>query len=579
MQELQSELTDIRAVNRGALIAVVIFSSTLNFLLLGGSLYMMLVYDSVLPSRSMATLFGLLIMLLVVYLFQGGLDNLRARILESLAVALDQQLSRRVQRAIDALAQRGRQSAGDGLSPMHDLDNVRTFLGSTGPANLLDFPWIFFFLIVLALLHVWLAVTALAGAAILLGIAVLTDRKTRAATQQVAVLASVRNAMAAGNVRHGEMLRVMGMQGRMLDRWQDTNDAFVAAQSQLSRTVNRLGGVGRIFRLFLQSLVLTVGAVLVIEGKASGGVIFASSILAGRALAPIDQAIGNWRTFATARLSWSRLSELLKAAPQETAPDMALPPPSAELRVSQLHVAPPGSARRMVQGVDFSLKAGSALAVIGPSAAGKSSLARALVGAWPWAAGEIRLDGATPDQWATEELGRHIGYLPQTVELLQGTVFENIARFDPAAGSEAVIKAAQAAAIHDMITGMPMGYETPVGMDGDQLSGGQRQRIGLARALYGDPFLVVLDEPNSNLDVDGEAALERAIRGIKARGGIAIVVAHRPSTLASVDYVLVLRNGKMAAFGEREAVLEKLTATPREPMRPRVVAGKDNQHA
>ncbi len=559
---MQAELRAFFAVRRRAVLAVLALSSALNILLLAGSLYMMLVYDSVLPSHNVSTLLGLLVMLIVVYAFQAVIENLRSQLLEHMAIAFDAQFSRRVQQAMSALAHRGQKSAGDGLTAMRDLDQLRAFLSSSAPGTLLDAPWVVFFILVLALLHVWLAITALAGALVLLGLARLTNRLTRDGTQRVAALTAYRNASAETHLRHVDMLSAMGMRGRLLDRWQRLNNEYLAAHSQLASRINKLGGLGRVFRMLLQSLVLTVGALLVIDGKASGGMIFASSILVGRALAPIDQAIANWRTFAATRLSFERLSQLLAQVPPDDGISVALPPPVSELKLTGVAVAPPGTRQLAVQGVTFHLRAGSAVAIIGPSGAGKSSLARAIVGAWPPVAGDVRLDGATLDQWSPEELGRHFGYLPQSVELLDGTIFENIARFDAYASSEAVIAAAKAAGVHDMIVGFAEGYEARVGYEGEHLSAGQRQRIGLARALYGNPFLVVLDEPNSNLDSDGENALDCAIQQLLARNAIVVLVAHRPSALASVDHVLMLRDGRMAAFGPKNEVLEKFVSRP-----------------
>lgn len=562
--DMQAELRSFLSFRKHAVIAIVALSSALNVLLLGGSLYMMLVYDSVLPSHNISTLMGLLAMLVVVYGFQTGIENLRSQLLEQLAIALDNQFSRRVQRAIATLAHRGHRAPGDGLSGMRDLDQIRSFLSSSAPANLLDVPWVIFFVFVLALLHVWLATTALAGALILMALAALTNRLTGEEMKKLSGLTAYRNEQAETHLRHVEMLAAMGMRERLLDRWQSLNGEYLAAQSKLARTINRFGGLGRVFRMLLQSLVLTVGAVLVIEGKASGGIIFASSILVGRALSPIDQAIANWRNFAATRLSLKRLSQLLAQVPPDDGVSILLPPPVAELRLTGVAVAPPGTRLVTVQGVTLSLRAGSAMAVIGPSGAGKSSLARSIVGAWSPVGGDVRLDGASLDQWSPEELGRHIGYLPQSVELLEGSIFENIARFDPDAGSEGVIEAAKAAGIHDMIVGLPEGYETRVGFDGERLSAGQRQRIGLARGLYGNPFLIVLDEPNSNLDADGESALEAAIRQVLERKGIVVIIAHRPSALACVDHVLFLRDGRMAAFGPKNDVLEKFVTRPGE---------------
>lgn len=547
---------------RTAFVTVAILSAVLNVLLLGGSLYMMMIYDSVLPSHSLPTLFSLLAMIVVVYVFQALFDTMRARILSDVGAGLDRELAPEVQRVISDAAMRGGKATGDGLIPMRDLDQIRSFLSGSGPAAMIDLPWIIFFLGVLFLLHYWLGITALIGAIILIGLTILTDRRTRAPIGALSQIAAVRSGMAESNVRHAEILTALGMRGRMRDRWVEVNSVYLAANDRMSRTVGLLGGMSKIFRMLLQSVILTVGAVLVINGKASGGVIFASSILSGRALAPVDSAIANWRGFAAARLGWRRINDLLARTPDDAAITTILPRPKAELSVQSLVVAPPGTQRITVQNADFRLLAGEALGIIGPSAAGKTSLGRALIGVWKPVRGAVRLDNATLDQWDPDTLGAFIGYLPQTVELLDGTVAENIARFDPEPDSAAVIAAAEVAGVHEMIVRLPSGYGTPVGADGSELSAGQRQRIGLARALYKDPFVVLLDEPNSNLDTAGEIALERAVASIRRRGGIAILIAHRPSALSQVSHVCFMREGRIEAFGPRDETLEKITAKP-----------------
>lgn len=543
---------------RTAIVTVAVLSAILNVLVLAGSIYMMLVYDSVLPSHSLPTLFSLLGMLVVVYAFQGVFDAMRTRILTDVGSALDQELAPEVQRLMSTAALKGHKGGGDGMTPMRDLDQIRSFLSSGGPAALLDLPWIGFFLLILAMLHVWLGVTALVGALVMIGLTMLTERATKKPSRLVAQITAWRSGMAESNLRHAEVLTALGMQRRMRDRWVEVNQHHLAAQDRLARAIGSIGGSAKVFRLFLQSLILTVGALLVIDGKASGGVIFASSILSGRALAPIDTAIANWRGFSAARAGWKRLNAMFQHLPAPADTHVLLPAPSKELAVEQLAVAPPGVERVAAQGIAFRLEAGDGMGVIGPSAAGKTSLARALIGSWPALKGTIRFDGATPDQWDADTFGGFLGYLPQTVELLDGSVAQNIARFDPSATSDEVIAAATAAGVHEMIVKLPQGYETPVGSEGAQLSAGQRQRVGLARALFRDPFLVLLDEPNSNLDAAGEDALAAAIAGVRARGGIAIVIAHRPSALAQVSHVLFMRDGRMEAFGPRDQVMSRI---------------------
>lgn len=566
--ERDGELWEVVRNYKKVFIVVLCVSAVLNVLLLGGSLYMMMVYDSVLPSHSIPTLAGLMILVMIVYLFQGFFENMRAGMLADVANSVERELSGRVQSAMSQLALTGRKMPGDGLSPMHDLENVRAFM-SNGVATLLDLPWVIFFLAILSVLHIWLGVTALVGAIILFSLTLFTNRAMKQPTEQLLQLSAYRNGAAETNLRHVELLTALGMCGRMQQRWSRLNALYTAAQNKLARSGAALGGLSRILRLALQSIILTVGALLVIEGKASAGVIFAASVLSARALAPVDQAIANWKSLISARVGWMRLTEMLKCVPATAGVSLRLPAPIQKLEVEKLVVAPPGTRQITVNGVELRLNAGDACAVIGPSGAGKSSLGRALVGAWRPSHGTIRLDGATQDQWDPEHFGEFIGYLPQTIELLDGTIAENIARFDPSATSEAVVAAARAAAVHDLITGLPQGYDTRVGADGQALSGGQRQRIGLARALYKDPFLVLLDEPNSNLDSEGEAALAAAIASVRERGGIVVVISHR--ALGQVSHVLLMREGRMEIFGPAADVMARLRQRQKMP-RENVVA-------
>ncbi len=565
------ELWDVVRDYRQVFIVVLCVSAILNVLLLGGSLYMMMVYDSVLPSRSIPTLVGLAILVMIVYAFQGFFENMRAGMLADVANAVEQKLSGRVQGAISQLALAGQKLPGDGLGPMRDLENVRAFLAS-GAVAMIDLPWILFFLGVLFALHVWLGVTTLVGAVVLFSLTLITNRVMKQPAEQLSQLSAHRNGAAETNLRHVELLTALGMRNRMQQRWGRSNSAYAAAQNKLARSGAALGGLSKMLRLALQSLILTVGALLVLDDKASGGVIFASSILSARALAPVDQAIVNWKGFISARIGWLTLSEMLKRVPAPQPVSLRLPRPERRLEVEKLVVAPPGSRQMTVNGATFQLSAGDACAVIGPSGAGKSSLGRALIGAWRPARGTIRFDGASLDQWDPEHFGEWVGYLPQSVELLDGTIAENIARFDPDATSEGVLAAAKAAAVHDLITSLPQGYETRVGTDGEALSGGQRQRIGLARALYGDPFFILLDEPNSNLDGEGEAALAAAIASVRKRGGILVVISHRADILGRVSHIMLLRGGRMEAFGPAAEIMARLRQKPKKLAQENVVA-------
>jgi len=555
-----SELHEALAACWHAFIAIGLMSGLINILYLTGSFYMLEVYDRVLPSRSVPTLVALSILALTLFTFQGVLDVIRSRVMVRIAASLDERLSSRVYDIVVQLPLRSK-TPGDGLAPIRDLDQIRSFLISTGPLALFDLPWMPIYVFICFLFHPWIGTAALVGALILTSLTVLSEFKTRKPSRASMVHVGARNALAETSRRNAEVIRAMGMAPRMARVWGDANAKYLTMQQQTSDVAGGLGAISKVLRFALQSGVLGLGAYLVLQQQATAGIIIAASIIVARALAPVELAVANWRGFVAARQSWRRLSELLIGTDSGAEP-MALPPPRSNLVVESVIGSPPGIQRIVVQDVSFSLKAGQGLGVIGPSASGKSSLARLIVGVWAPMRGKVRLDGAALDQWSAAELGPHIGYLPQDVELFAGTVAQNIARFEPDAPSEAVIAAAQAASVHDMIVRLPEGYETQIGEGGAVLSAGQRQRIALARALYRDPFLVVLDEPNSNLDADGDKALTQAIMRARARGAIVIVVAHRPSALAGVDQVLAMLNGRPHALGPRDEILAKLFNAP-----------------
>lgn len=551
---------------RSSLVLVIVASVLLNLLVFAGTIYMMLVYDSVLPSRSIPTLVGLFAMIVLVYLFQALFEAIRGEAMLSVANGVHDDLFAAVHHATVSRPLRAAADKGDGLQPIRDLDAIHTFLAGPGPTALIDMPWVIVFLFVLTALHWWLGLTALVGVVVLSAIALWSNRRTASATRQLQSVIGQRSASAQAEIRNAETAVAMGMQERLLTRTRAWEADFLESQSRLSRLVSRFGGAGRTFRVFLQSLILTVGALLVIDDKASGGVILASSVLSGRALAPVDSAIANWRGLVAASTGWERIVQLINAFQKAPPRSIELGAPSAELTIRDLWVAPPGVQRMTVQGAALSLTPGQALAIIGPSAAGKTSLMKAMLGIWRPQRGEVRLDGATLDQWAAESLGRHIGYVPQTVELVDGTIGENIARFDPDATSDGVIAAARAAGMHETILAMPDGYDTRLTGGGLELSAGQRQRVGLARALYGEPFLVALDEANSNLDAAGDAALAKAVEDVRKRGGIVVMITHRPATLGPISHVAVMAGGRIVDLGERDEVMKRLsTANPGEP--------------
>ena len=555
-----SELAAALGACRRAFLAIALFSGMSNLLMLTGALFMLEIYDRVLPSRSVPTLVALLILAAGLYGAQGIIDMIRSRILVRIGLSLDEAMSLRVYDAIVRLPLKvgGR---GDGTQPIRDLDMVRGFLSGSGPTAFFDLPWMPVYLAICFLFHTYIGLTALAGAIILVTLTVVTEVKTRRPTRSATQFAVARNALLEASRRNAEAITAMGMVGRISKRWNDLNRNYVASSGRASDVGGGLGAMSKVLRLLLQSAILAVGAWLVINQQSTPGIIIAGSILGARALAPVDLAIANWRGFVGARQSWQRLSRLLGHLPPKIDP-MALKPPARTLVVQNAAVTPPGQQKIVCQDVNFTLTAGKALGVIGPTASGKSSLARMLVGVWTPVRGTVRLDGATIDQWSPEALGRYIGYVPQDVELFNGTVAQNISRFDEPPDPDAVIAAAQAAGVHDLIINLPDGYETNIGEHGSALSAGQAQRVALARALYRDPFLVVLDEPNSNLDAEGDEALTRAILGVRARGGITVVVAHRPSAIAGVDYILVMAKGRQQQFGPKEEILTRVTQAP-----------------
>lgn len=570
-QSPQTSLAAALLSFRGAFTGIGVVSAIINVLALTGSFFMLQVYDRAVPSSSVPTLIGLGILAAFLYAFQGVLELIRSRLLVRIGVALDFKTSGPVYIAMMRLPLRTK-VPGDGLQSFRDLDQVRSFLSSAGPTALFDLPWMPFYIAICFLFHFWIGVTALLGAIILFGLTLLAELLTKRPTQLASGHAANRGALADATRRNVEVLQAMGFGDRFAERWSQINVDYLNAHAKASDVAGTLGTISKILRMVLQSGMLAIGAYLVIQQEATGGIMIASSIMMGRALAPVELAIGHWKGFVSARQSWSRLKQLLAILKEEKT-TLELPPPKASISVEAVALSPPGDRKLVVWDATFALAAGDGLGIIGPSASGKSSLARALVGIWLPAAGAVRLDGASLDQWTSRDLGRHIGYLPQDVQLFSGTIAENIARFDPVASGEAILDAATQAGVHDMIVHLPEGYDTQVGESGSALSAGQRQRVALARALYGDPFLVVLDEPNSNLDTEGEVALTRAIQAIRNRQGIAIVIAHRPSALASLDQVAVMANGRIQAFGPKAEILNKMTRQPQQPATLKVVAG------
>ncbi len=563
-QKSGSGIQPIAGAFKGAIVAMAVISGTVNLLALTGSMYMMQVYDRVLSSRSISTLVALSILAFGLYLFQGLLEITRSQSLVRIAGRIDRNYMVPAHSAALRLSLLGRQG-GEAQQPIRDVDTIRGFLSGQGPVAILDLPWMPLFIAFVFVLHPVLGWVTVGGAIVLVCMTLLTERRTTEPTKALTQAMSKRATLLESHTRHAEVLRAMGFSHRAMARFQAANSEHVALQRQLTDVTTGFSAISRTIRLVLQSALLGIGAYLVIEGQMSAGAIIACSIASSRAYAPIEAAIANWKGFVAARQSATRLSAVVSANADKPDPSLELPAPAKSLKLENISVAIPGSQRTVINNVSFELTAGQALAIIGQSAAGKSSLARALVGVWPVVRGAVRLDNGDIRHWSEELLGSHIGYLPQDVELFDGSITDNIARFTDDPDSMKVIAAAKAAGVHEMVLRLPEGYETKLGERGTALSAGQRQRIALARALFDDPFLVVLDEPNSNLDAEGEEALAGAIQSVRDRGGILVVVAHRSGVLAAVDMVAVMGNGQLTAFGEKNEVLRKAVRSAQGP--------------
>ncbi|GAB4386172.1 type I secretion system permease/ATPase [Albidovulum sp.] len=552
----RGELAAIRRGSLGLMAAIGLFSAFVNLLMLTGPLFMLQVYDRVLGSRSNETLLALFVLVAFLFAMMGVLDLARGRVASRLAARFQAALDRRVFAA--ALA-RSALRPDDALAAtgLRDLETIRQFLASQVFLAFFDTPWTPIFLAAVFIFHPLLGWLALAGGGVLFLVALLNQITTRSAVLSAQARAHLADRLADQYRDEADAIRSMGMQGASFARWAKARGEALAQSLRAVENAGLYASATRVFRLFLQSAMLALGAYLVLRGELTPGAMVAASILMGRALAPVEAAIGGWASFQRAREARQRLIALLGATPPE-ARRTALPAPRAILEARQLTVVPPGQSQASLRMVSFRLEPGKALGVIGPSGAGKSSLARAVTGLWRPAGGWIRLDGATLDQYAPEELGRHVGYLPQRVTLFDGTIAENIARLAPEPDDRAVVEAAKKAAAHQMILDLPDGYDTRVSQAGGRLSGGQIQRIGLARALYGDPTILVLDEPNSNLDNDGSLALNAAIRAMKARGHSVIIMAHRPAAIQECDLLMVLDNGTRRAYGPRDEVLKAM---------------------
>ncbi len=550
----KSELSAAIWSLRGIFYMTGAFSFFINMLLLVPTIYMLQIYDRVLTSRNELTLWFLTLIMLGLYLLMGAIEGVRSRLLVRAGMRFDDALNKRVfTAAFEQNLRAGNASAGQALV---DLTNIRQFVTSAGVLAFFDAPWAPIFIAVIFYIDPMLGWFSIGATVVLVSLALVTELATRKPLADANGAAMNSNRFADDNLRNAEVIDAMGMLPDLRKRWLARHEDHLVLQSVASDRAGLISSVTKFVRLSVQSLILGLGALLAIEGKITPGAMIAGSILLGRALSPVDLAINTWKALVSARASYERLNEMLARFPARGT-GMSLPAPKGEVRVENLMATAPGTQTLILRGVNFAIPAGEIVAIIGPSASGKSTLARLLVGVWQPASGKVRLDGADVYLWNKDELGQYVGYLPQDIELFDGTIAENISRFseiDP----DKVIAAARRAGVHEMILRFPKGYDTPIGRSGSFLSGGQRQRIGLARALYGDPSLVVLDEPNSNLDEAGEAALVQAVMELKAHGKTVVVITHRTSIIGVVDKILFLREGQLQLFGPRQEVLATL---------------------
>jgi ATP-binding cassette subfamily C exporter for protease/lipase len=550
----RSELAEVLFRLRRTFYALAAFSGVINLLMLTPAIYMLQVYDRAMVSRNVTTLTMLTLLVVGLYVMLSALEMVRSSVLIRVGNRLDMMLNKRVFTA--AFERNLRRAGGNPSQALQDLAQVRQFLTGSGLFAFFDAPWTPIYLVVLSMVHPVLGAVTLVGSLLLVSLAWLTEVSTRKPLTEANQAALSSGAYANNNLRNAEVIEAMGMLTAIQRRWFGNHLRILELQTLASDRAAYISGATRFVRITLQSLLLGAGALLAIEGEITPGMMIACSILGGRALAPVEQAIATWKQLLSCRTAWGRLSSLLKDFPARK-PSMSLPKPSGMLNIESAFASAPGGTTPILRGINFSLSPGEALGVIGASASGKSTLARLLVGIWPAGSGKVRLDGADVYQWDKEELGPWLGYLPQDVELFEGTIAENIARFGEV-DSDKVIEAAQQAGVHEMILRLPQGYDTRLGTDGSSLSGGQKQRIALARALYGDPSLIVLDEPNSSLDDVGEAALIQALSELKRRGKTLVLITHRPTVLNIVDKILLLREGMVQIFGSRDEVFAAL---------------------
>lgn len=540
---------------RPMLVTAFIFSFFANILLFVSPLYMLQIYDRVLASRNEATLFGITLIAAFALAVYSILEMLRSRILVRGGMIFDQRIAGPIYDAVHCSTLR---KPGTGHeTALRDVDSLREFLTGSGLLAFCDAPWTPIFLLACFVLHPWFGWMALVGGSVILGLTLINEVATRRSLDAANQASNAAGQQARATVRNAEVLQSMGMLAALRELWRSRHNEVLLLQARASDRAGIIVATTKFIRMFLQTMVLGLGAYLAIHREISAGSMIAASIIIGRALAPIELIVANWKGFTAARASYRRLADLVSLAGPEPH-RMILPRPQGQVEADNVSVAAPGTATPILRGVSFRLQPGSVVGVIGPSAAGKTTLARALTGVWPLLSGTVRIDGSELGHWDPQALGRHVGYLPQDVELFDGTVAQNIARF-AVEDEAAIIEVAQKAGCHTLIQGLPDGYNTRIGVGGHGLSGGQRQRIALARAMYGNPSLVVLDEPNASLDQAGEAALMQAVSGLKCRGATVIIVTHKFSILIEADQVLVMDGGCVQAFGAAEQILAQIT--------------------
>jgi ATP-binding cassette, subfamily C, bacterial PrsD len=551
-------------------VPVAVFSVFVNLLMFTGSLYMLQVYDRVLASRSVLTLLALSVIALLAFSLQGVLNAIRQKMLARIGALVDQKIAPLAAKVALVAPLRGAR-APEALQPLRDADAMRGYLSSVGPTAIIDMPFMPVFVLGCFLLHPWLGWLTVGGGIIIFALTLMAEKRSAQPSRDVAVSGAEQSSLVESARRNAEAVAGLGMTGTFAKRFETVHDRHVGDTLKLADSLSTVQALAKVFRFILQSAVLGLGAYLAINGQLSPGTMIAASILSSRALAPIEIAVAHWKGFVAARQGYGRLKQTLGMVAQPPQ-EFTLPPPTRTLEARGLTISPPlpmEKRRPVVMGATFQLKAGDVMGLIGPSGSGKSSLARALVGVWPAMQGEIRFDGATPSQWDRDTLGRAIGYVPQDVELFDGTIAENIARLDIEADAAKVLEAASAAGADAMIRALEGGYEARIGEGGMALSGGQRQRIALARALYGNPFVLILDEPNANLDGEGEEALMQAIVNVAKRGGIVILIAHRRSALAVVNLLAEMNGGRMVRFGPRDEVVKQIQQqAPKVPGQP-----------